>query len=90
MARSGSSLRTVMKMAVLTRSGTGWSPAAAKGATSATASLRKCRSHRPMRAFQKPSTVHGVPAAKQMNRITSTRVQPPAPRTCAATISMAT
>ena len=33
--------------------------------------------------------VHYVPAAKQMNKITSTHVQPPAPRTSAATHSMA-
>ena len=88
MARPGSSLRKVMNTAVLMRSGTGSLPAAAKGATSAMGSRLKCRSHRPISAFQKPSTVQGVPTAKHRNRIRSVRVQPPVPRITPAAHSM--
>ena len=90
MARAGSSLRNVMKTAVLMAIGVGTSPAAAYGATAPIGSVWKCSNHRPITEFQNPTTVHGVPKAKQTNMIMSITVHPPAERTCAATPSIAT
>ena len=55
MARPGSSLRTVMKMAVLMRIGVGWSPAAAE---------RRHLGHRVLADMQQPQPDQRVPEAE--------------------------
>ena len=63
--------------------GSGASPALAKGATRARASLGEWISKRPMIEFQKPRTVHGVPTSTQTIIRASTQLQPPLPATAA-------
>ena len=80
-ARAGSSLRRVSRTAVRIVSGSSLSSAARKGAVAFQGLRVACRSHRPMTAFQKPSTLQGAASRKHTSIRPSTSVQPPAPST---------
>src|SRR6185437_5792935 len=79
-ARAGSSFRNVIKTAVLTVSDPGDLRRERNGATSRKPRLRWRSCQRPIVAFQKPSTVHGVPKATHTRSATVSGVHPPAER----------